>query len=198
MRGSIIFHHGWAMGPWYWTNLYPLLTHESFILPSGKRLAIGHSLGFVKLLLMKKPFDAYIGLQGFVNFLGNDQALQKKRGRLLQAMITAFQQSPEKTLKSFHLSCGISPQEDYPVDPTILFEDLRNLSENYTPLLSQKKILIIGSEEDPVVPLNLLKDNFSNHSTVHLDILPGKHHALGFLEADVIAQRIKKFIENAF
>jgi pimeloyl-ACP methyl ester carboxylesterase len=103
-------------------------------------------------------------------------------------------------LENFYQRCGLPSFIDHAQEEKLklgkMLTDLDSLFNSITP---PKNIptLIIGSDNDKIVPPIVLHDNFSNCSNVKVEINPSGNHALGFLEVDKIYKKITSFIDNA-
>lgn len=176
---GLVLCHGWGMSPDYWQ---PLLEHfpntPTFVwdcgyyapdslavikpLPSSDTsnthwLAVGHSFGVVQMLQSGFAFDGIIGLQSFLNFLGDDTTVaSQKKG--LSVMQKQFEKDPEALMKGFYKSCQL-PEAFQPdakqanaarlgVDLAALETDYSSLAETYGDLPS----LWLASENDAIVP----------------------------------------------
>ena len=111
-----------------------------------------------------------------------------------------FIKCPLRTLKNFYRRCGlpsfINHAQPEKLNPSKMLTDLDSLFISITPP-KNTPILIIGSENDEIVPPVVLHDNFSNCSNIKVEITPSGKHALGFLEVDKIYKKIISFIDNA-
>lgn len=176
---GLVLCHGWGMSPEYWQ---PLLEHfpsiPTFVwdcgyyapdsttpkkpLPSYDKVntlwfAVGHSFGVVQLLKSGFAFDGIIGLQSFVNFLGDDttEASQKKGLALMQKQ---FEKDPVALMKGFYKNCQL-PEAFQPnakeANTARLGEDLAALETDYSSLVETYGDLPsvwLASEDDAIVP----------------------------------------------
>lgn len=159
-------------------------------------IGIGHSLGFMKLIESKVKFKSLIGLHGFANFLGDDPTLRKKRKAELETLKQHFNVSPTHTLQSFYKRCGvpIPHQKLERLNRDRLANDLDSLSLVMS-IPSDIPILLIGAKNDPVVPAELIFDNFEAHSNVTIDMMENGRHCLGYSEPKIVTQKIMSFIK---
>jgi pimeloyl-[acyl-carrier protein] methyl ester esterase len=179
MRGYI-FSHGWACCNRVWDPLLSfipsepvLFLHRDYFGTSDESLhlskeiswiGIGHSLGFIRLLQHQFPLQAIIGIQAFTNFLGNNPILNKQRTRFLHNFNKQFSKDPTTTAHSFQKMCGIELHENY-INVARLAEDLTLLKASHSFMMPP--CLVIGSMDDPIVPNQLILDNFSRNVDVH-------------------------------
>lgn len=216
MKKHFVFCHGFGFDKNFWSNLAPYFAKEQctyldlgsfgnkceFNSEESKLqlVGIGHSLGLTKLLNLNKNFDYLIGLNSFTNFLGNDLTLRNKKAGELDMLKKNFIKCPLRTLKNFYQRCGlpsfINHAQLEKLNPGKILTDLDSLFISITPP-KNTPILIIGSENDEIVPPVVLHDNFSNCSNVKVEITPSGKQALGFLEVDKIYKKIISFIDNA-
>ncbi len=212
---GFIFCHGWGFTQDFWRPLLPYFQDHPYICwdlgyfgPSSCSMpdltahpnwvGVGHSLGMIKLLEHAHLFKALIGLQGFTNFLGSHRTVSKVRKKELAALKHAFYRSPEATLKEFYQRCGISSEEISlkHVQHDVLYRDLESLSLDYYSILPHYPMLIMGSENDPIVPPTLIEDNFSSQKNVSLAMHSHGHHALGWHETPFVSHTIKNFLNE--
>lgn len=210
MTRCFIFCHGWGFDQSYWNNLRPFFANEESIfldlgyfgneiLPScekqKKYIGIGHSIGFQKLLSLPIEFSHLISLQGFTNFLGNDQKLRAAKIPNLKAMENYFQQAPEQTLNMFYKTAGFTGKLPAmaKMNKEKLAEDLA-LLHGSTTLPRHSKILAIGSYDDQTVAPEIIADNFASLPNVTIDMLETGKHCLGFLQPEIVYQKTIEFI----
>ena len=191
--------HGFCFGNDYWENLAPLLGMEcEFFDPSKKYddsqeyIGIGHSIGFQKLNNSGIKFKALIGLQGFVNFCGDEGRVHQMISKNLDKMIRLFSENVEKARAAFVQSCKYDKQINESDSLEILLQDLEDLKRKYNHCGC--KSLVIGTTGDPIILKEILKDNFSHNPNVTLKFVQGEHHVLGWKDAKVVSQMIQEFL----
>lgn len=214
MRKYIIFCHGWGTHSDFWQNLLPYFSKFNIIcwnmgyfgsyeqilppiekLKNSTLIGVGHSLGFIQLLLSKLPFDFLISLQGFNNFLGNDEILFCQRRKELLALQRSFSQNYTQTLYTFYNNALLSKCIDlkkYKPNILRLKNDLKLLHNNFF-IPVNTKILAIGSSKDKIVPMNLINDNFCTHKNIKIISYAHNGHNLGFYHCATIAKNIQNF-----
>ena len=212
MNRYFIFCHGFGYESTFWDNLRPFFFSDTCIFldlgyfgskrdelkipPFTQVIGIGHSLGFMKLLNSNVKFDYIIGLNAFTNFLGNDLDLRRTRTLELERLGENLLKSTIYTLKRFYLRCGVSsPNKDLSdICLERLIDDLEFLkSESNLP--EDSKLLIIGSEDDVIVPKELVLDNFERFGRdIELKFFPNGSHALGLLNSKSVYETIEGFI----
>ena len=206
---TFVFCHGWGYSPKYWEKLIPLFkdanTYNINLGYYGERdfdiskipensIAVGHSLGFKKLCEHADKFQALISIQGFTSFLGYDDNLNKTRRKEAMAFAKSVRKSPLETLSYFQESAGVQI-EDYNnlnVEPLTL--DLNDLIVESTPVT--KPTLVLGSENDTVVPKKLLFDNYARIASARLKFYTECRHCLGYLEPEDVYSDIISFIHE--
>ena len=213
MNYHFIFCHGFGYTPAFWQPLKNCFSNQecSFInlgyvsqqqevslpLTEKRLIAIGHSLGTLKLAASGYKFFALIGLNSFNNFLGNNKEIFQQRTRELIFLQKSLERFPEKTLKDFYQRCGIKE-----------FYNLCDFSQLNTKTLQQDLIflkkpqifpkiptLILNSLDDPIVPVQLTEDNFSPLPHLQLEYITGCRHNLGFEKAKEIKKKIIDFLD---
>lgn len=209
---GFIFCHGWGLNINFWDRLKEYFAERPcliwdlgyfnepfFSFPEENSeiewIGIGHSWGLIQLLQSGVPLKGLIGLQSFLNFLGNNDELHQKRSEALEKMIADFEKNPSSTLKMFHAQCGLGPEMPKTMNINLLKQDLQKLKMDFSNLMPTIPCLILGSVDDLIVPPRLLEDNFKHLTNIQLAIHPSGLHGLGFKEADFVHRQIKRFIQ---
>lgn len=212
MNRYFIFCHGFGYDNTFWDNLRPYYSNDTCtfldlgyfgskcvevkIPPCAQVIGIGHSLGFVKLLNFDIKFDYIIGLNSFINFLGNNLVLRRTRLLELQKLRENLLKSPISTLERFYMRCGASSPSRVLANICLprLSDDLDSL-KNESNLRKDGKLLVIGSEDDVIVPKELVWDNFKGLGReVELKFFPNGSHALGLLNPKDVYEAIEGFV----
>ncbi len=214
MKGNLVLCHGFGFDRDYWNLLIPYFSdYQIFNMDLGyygkktsslppttsrKTIGIGHSLGFLKLAQLNYDFDLLVGLNPFLNFLGNQKEIRRRRHLEFHMLKSNIKSSPEKALEAFHLRCGV-PFEKAKFEHLSLhdlIQDLDYISYEH-PMPNAKEILLFASEDDPVVPKvlteDLMKPEFSH---LKVEFLKTGFHALGCLNPDLIQYKIKGYIDD--
>lgn len=207
-----LFCHGFGFDKTFWRNLAPYFKDKKVsmlnlgyfgqkqhidVAPNEEIIAIGHSLGFIKLLSLYPRINYLVGLNGFRNFLGFNEVLYNKRWKELSLLKNGFIKNPEISLKNFYKNCGaiklIKELDFEQMQLNYFIEDLAILKNKFE-INTVCKTLIIGAQNDIIVPPALLKDNFSNSPNSKIVILPKGEHMLGFTQSKTIFEEIMNFI----
>ncbi len=198
---TFLLCHGFGFTNAYWNNLVPLLDgdfeffDEYFCPISDKNyVAIGHSLGFLKLNNSGIKFRALIGLQGFLNFCSNNPKTNKLLQKNLDRMISAFERDPKQSLAFFYKLCGYDGEIPYDISCKKLVKDLQMMKSSFAHC--EIPTLIVGSEDDRVVEKNVLLDNFQNDDLISLKFLNGVNHTLGYAKAKETFALIQHFLRR--
>ncbi len=157
-------------------------------------IGIGHSLGFMKLWKECPHMEYFVGLNAFTHFCGRDATLHVRRVSEYDAFMHSFHGNPLRTLQRFYGRCGMkmASEEMTHMNAPEIMEDLMLLAHPIT-LRDDKKILVINSRDDQVVPPDLTEDNFAGtHVQLHY-FLTGAH-GLGFVHAEAVAKIILDFL----
>lgn len=196
----LIFCHGFGYSPHYWSNLTPLLpdftSHQmdlgyygDLVTPQIPKdtpvIGVGHSLGLLKLMQQPYNFTALIGLNGFVNFLGNDPFINQKRTLELDAFELLIKTAPKMALSFFHKRCGVV-DSGHNLNKNRLLEDITVLRQ---PVAVPQNLTIVATLDDIVCPPDLIQDNFAPNQ---IYMLESGGHGLGSNHPDVIATIIKR------
>jgi pimeloyl-[acyl-carrier protein] methyl ester esterase len=205
-----VFCHGFGFNSHFWDNLAPYFANEkcSFIdlgyfkNPSSKIefhgekiIGIGHSIGFQKLLELNIDFDCLIGLNSFTDFLGTDPSLRTKRQIELKALEQNYIKNPRNSLEAFYKTCKIKFNEYTELDLDLLLSDLKSLNLKIN--IPDIPILIMATDKDPIVPRQIIEDNFAHRSNVEIDMLNNDSHVLGFIQPTYVYEKIMSFLYNA-
>jgi pimeloyl-[acyl-carrier protein] methyl ester esterase len=177
MRDGIVFCHGFGYDEDYWQFLIPYFADfEIYGLdlgyygkpyiklpnnPGQKILGIGHSLGFLKLCQMNLKLDLLVGLNPFVDFLGKERILRRKRELELKMLRSSLLKSPQKCLEEFHARCGAHHDRSKfeSLSLPAIHQDLDSLATTISLPAGKKianKIFLLASEDDPVVPREIV------------------------------------------
>lgn len=216
---GFIFHHGWGYDNSYWENIVPLFVDYHCILCDAgyfknnlsephedmsdiSWIAIGHSIGFIKLLEKtrtgKIKLSAIVGIQSFVNFLGNNPRLNKNRSMILEKMISAFKKSPIQVLQEFRKNCAFPNIKFKQINFDLLLQDLEMLKLNFS-IPNDLNTLIIAGENDPIVDNSLINDNFLGDNGINncrVKFINCNEHTLGYDNPKTVYECIMNFIEN--
>ena len=207
MSKHFIFCHGFGFDKSCWGTLAPYFSKEQctyldlgyfgnkcdFVKNDNvPTIGIGHSLGFSKLLNLNIKFDYLIGLNSFINFLGNESNLHQKRELELTLLKKQFKKSPTTTMNNFYQTCGLSKKIEK-INTQTAINDLNFLSQSFS-IPHDIPVLIIGAKNDVIVPPEIIYDNFEKYSNVTIQILDQGKHGLGFFEAYEIREKIMNFI----
>lgn len=207
MNYHFVFCHGWGFDYKFFQPLinkyfskisYYCLDlgyfgEENLNLPEdGALIGIGHSLGLIKLASLNVKFNGLIGVQAFINFLGFDLRLHKKRKLELKTMIQHFQMDPINTLISFHKRCGVNCNSSSRLNKAKLMQDLELLTTVHQ--LLHTPLLILGATNDTIVPQELIYDNFNKDVKVVMH--RRGYHSLGLCEHHFVQEQIISFCDG--
>lgn len=180
----------------YFNNPKPI---DANVIENNNCIAIGHSLGLIKLIRHNIKFKAIIGINSFINFLGNDPVLKRNRTLEYKALLLQFKRNPQLTLERFYQNCGLYSCENAPNTSQINIDSLQSefslLAENCT-LPNNTPTLIIASKNDLITPLELIYDNFKKLKNVQIEEVNSKKHCLGLTESSLIYNKIKVFLNE--
>jgi hypothetical protein len=208
-----VFQHGWSCDGHFFDKLISALSYykncEFLVLDSGyyssqsvtvndvnlekykeyKIIAVGHSMGFFKLLSSHISFDIMISICGFVDF-------SKPK---INLMIKNFQSTPQislEVIKFFYYRCQLSELDFSNMQCQKLLDDLHLIANmnNQTNVLiaklKQQPSLALCSKIDVIVNNNIAKhtdEAFFNYKV---------NHGLGALEVDWCVEKVVSFIEK--
>lgn len=209
MNNKIIFCHGWGLDHNFWQNISNYFTNSTNIYlklgyfndfnhhklnKTSQYIGIGHSQGLSKLISLDLNYSALIGINSFTNFLTNQPVIFKRRKFELTRMIREFTDKPYKSLNNFYQRIGlkIAKQQLIKLKQQQLIDELKLLTIDYK--LPNIPILIINSINDPIVPLVVTQDNFTNYNNVKLKLWESTSHVLAHCQSQQIFQEINNFL----
>ena len=200
MKKMFVFCHGFSLTPDYWNSLLPYFSKENIqtwdvydpkfqytYLPDFEYIGVGHSLGLIKLLQSQIPWKCLIGLNAFIDFIAEDD---NRRQQLIR-MQHQFLVKPSLTVNNFHQRCGL-PKADVQFTPQ-LATDLQAMHQVYD-LPKSTPCLILGANDDIVVPPSVMRHNFQNLDNVNYHLFDTGRHSLGFTEVEKITHYITEFV----
>ncbi|MDR1333807.1 MAG: alpha/beta hydrolase [Holosporaceae bacterium] len=194
MKPTFLLCHGFGFTHEYWRNLIPLLDgdvvyFDKNFIEDRRYIGIGHSIGFQKLNNSAIKFDYLIGLQGFTNFCGTEEEAKEIREQNIDRMMEMYGTNATKSLQMFHNICGYDGSMPENVIAEELIADLQSMKRKYE-CRCDCPILIIGSDDDEIVPPSILDDNFKHMQNVSLKKINNVSHLLGFKKAEEVAEKI--------
>ncbi len=209
MKKCFVFCHGFGFDATFWENIRPYFAQERCVyvdlgyfgkenidIPQDVELiGIGHSFGFRWLNLLNSNFTMLVGLQGFVHFLGGNQRVHSQRKPELEMFKEQFSKAPKGALQRFYRRCGVpvSKEKLERLDKGRLLKDLESMSIEVR-ILAGVPMLIVGSKDDPVVPPELIYDNFVQHENVKISIIENGSHCLGYCEPQLVYRKTMDFV----
>ena len=173
----------------------------------SKWIAVGHSLGFARLLSqwpLANPPLGLISINGFTRFCKSGSQSIGTDPRIIRRMNRALQIDANSVLQQFHLRCGISP-EDSSKEPTSLNRELNlhRLSSDLSLLetinqsnrLAETKIpwLALAGRMDKVVPPELTADCFAASQIVWHE---SAEHLIPINHTEWCADKILEFAQE--
>lgn len=205
------FVHGWGFDARLWDSLRAALGDPAACLPDfgyfgdapspadggGPVIAIGHSLGVMKLL--RKPPTNCIGLvaiNGFDRFAGDAQDETAVPRRIVERMIARFQQQPEVVLGEFRQRCGSdAPLARAPrLQPLLAdLELLRDADERLRSAALSCPLLVLHGEDDAILPPAMRAAVFAGCAMAERHQLPKHGHLLPQTAASWCAGHIRAF-----
>lgn len=210
-KNYYVFCHGFGFDASFWNHLKPYFEgEETFYCDLGyfgerrfpskiltdqfNYIAIGHSFGLIALLDLPIPWSCVLGLNGFVDFLGNEPVLKAARLREWTALQARLKRSPMVTLSLFYKRVGVLNTPAWEaMDEARLQEDLERLVIPPPPS-SFNKMILLSAKDDVVVPPSLIEDNLKRHSEIRLDYVDEGKHALGHALPHVVSSWCRQYV----
>ena len=202
MTKTIVFVHGWALGPDFWDPIALRVTGFSvqradlgfrgtLAKPLVERpFVIAHSLGLMWALdHLPRPWDGLIAVNSFTRFsrLDNFPGVEP---RLVGRMKSKLDQDPTGVAADFLRRCGIENPKTDGLDKQMLTQGLDWLAEGDQRRDFEKldcPILAVAGSNDPIVTLDHSRASFPQH---RLTVSDGGGHLLPMTHADWLASRI--------
>ncbi|MDH4379945.1 MAG: alpha/beta hydrolase [Vampirovibrionales bacterium] len=220
---GLVFCHGWGMSPNYWQPLLEVLPNLPHLvwdcgyyspdstvpekpLPSPDNsdttwVAVGHSFGVIQLLQSGFPFGGIVGLQSFLNFLG-DETTQPRQEKGLRRMQQQFAQSPHALMTGFYKTAEL-PSELQPnaaeANITRLGDDLAKLEQDFSDLRDGYSVpsLWLSSTNDTIVPPGVVDATvLALTSPATVAVYPTGGHALHCHHPQWVAEHLMAFLPS--
>lgn len=191
--------HGFGFTSDYWKNLVSLLDGEVHFLDdtgldmSKTYIGIGHSIGFLQLNNSDVRFEALVALQGFLNFCGSTERMRKVRESAVERVRHGILEDKKASLTRFRSACGYQEPVDADIPMQRLLAELDMMKKAYTHC--GVRTLVIGSREDTIVPMSLIRDNFGNLRNASMIQTDGVGHSLGYNMATFVAEKVDVFLQ---
>ncbi|KAA5926448.1 alpha/beta fold hydrolase [Achromobacter xylosoxidans] len=205
---TLLFVHGWAFDAAFWGPLAAALADWPQAVanagyfgpphtpaPAGPVLAIGHSLGALRLL--GEPPPACVGLvaiNGFARFGAGADFPEGVPARMLDRMLNRLATQPETVLRDFRQRCGDTSAIGVPqVEP--LARDLgilRDADQRAALATLPMPLLALAGTADPIAPTAMTTVCFGAAAELHWR--DGGGHLLPLTDPDWCAQRIRAFL----
>jgi len=208
-RAEVIAYHGWAFDrqcwqPWqaklakqgiplkaFDRGYFGAPTQPTFDYPDSQKIILAHSYGLQLCSSQQlRVADLIVVFGGFHCFHPAERKAQRRSRRVLQQMVSQFDQAPDQVLQAFWQNCGL-PQAQW-LDRSAkvlqqLAHDLQDLDHSLLCiefLARRPKVLIFHGREDAIAPLSqgqdLAKDLFNNATLIELS----GPHALPFTQLE--------------
>lgn len=212
-RPTLVFYHGWAFDDSVWDALaarlpdWPMIRVDAGYFGAGVTLpaklgpvvAIGHSTGFMRLLAhWPATCVAAVSINGFARFCALPGTQGGTPPRMLDRMLTRFEQDPAAVVAQFRERCGAREPAPINFAPALaaglasLRHDDRSAALDALPV----PLLALASRQDEIVAPSLTTATFERRAGCELVWFEGSSHLLPWSEPGWCAQRIQDFIER--
>lgn len=212
---GLVFLHGWGYGPetWEaWTGAFgeaPVAVLDAgyfgprhMDLPDNPEgwLAVGHSLGFARLLAMDLPWRGLVGIGGFLRFCQKPGKATGTPTDMLDAMLSRLDQAPKEVLASFRRRCGHregsqgQPRAEGLARLRTDLEHLRDLEQ--LPPARPAPTLFIQAKDDRIVAPELAVEAQSQLSGSRLSLLDNGGHSLPMARTRDCLRLVQEFLHD--
>lgn len=194
---NYLLSHGFGFSNDFWQNLIKLIHGKIYFYgdksldKSKKYIGIGHSLGFLKLNNSNLNFESIVSLQGFLNFCGKDNTLRKIRLQNIEKFKKELVENTVLNLKKFRLNCGYDKEIKQKFHLQQMIHELEMMKNSYKHC--GIKTLVICSENDNIVPLRIIYDNFQDIANCSILKIQGTGHSLGYNKSKFLWEKINEF-----
>ena len=211
-RPTLLFVHGWAFDASVWTPLraelqdWPQAVFDAGYYGAlqepaidGPVLAIGHSLGALRLLRgLPANCLGLVSINGFARFAAGPGFEAGVAPRVLERMSRRLDSDPAAALRDFRRRCD---DESGFGEPRLapLARDLQALrDEDRRDALAALPVplLVLAGADDPIVPATMTQAVFAGRTDMDLQSLEGGGHLLPLTHAPWCAARIRAFLSR--
>jgi pimeloyl-[acyl-carrier protein] methyl ester esterase len=210
---TLLFAHGWAFDSSIWDAVRTRLadwpqvmfdanyfgTAPDSATLTGPVVAIGHSHGVMRLLAQLPPqCSAVVSINGFSRFSAGPDFPAGTPTKLLDRMITRFQQDPLAVLNTFRERCGADATEPAMLSGALGADLLALRQDDQRASLQNVSVplLALASTDDPIVTPALTHAVFDGHEHTDLRWHEGGGHLLPLSAPDWCADRIRELLKR--
>ncbi len=211
-RPTLLFVHGWAFDASVWAPLraelqaWPQAAFDAgYFGPEqepaigGQVIAIGHSLGVLRLLRQLPPGClGLVSINGFARFTAGADFEAGVAPRVLERMSRRLSSDPMAVLRDFRQRCGDDSDVGEPrLAP--LARDLQALrDEDRRAALAALPVplLVLAGADDPIVPASMTQTGFADRADTEIHERAGGGHLLPVSDAAWCAAHIRAFISR--
>ncbi len=199
----LVFVHGWALGPDFWTDISDRLPgvpkqcadlgfRGAPATPQVQHpLVIAHSMGLMWALdTLPRPWSGLIAFNSFTRF-SRQGDFPGVEPRLVGRMTAKLEQAPSAVARDFLIRCGLDDPMTDGLDKDRLTQGLKQLEhgdgrDEFARL--DCPVLAVAGSTDPIVTLEHATACFAPRP---LTVIEGGGHLLPLTHAAWVAQRIK-------
>lgn len=205
--------HGWGFGPGFWRPLMACLPEwpvyradlgffgvASLVPPCQPYVAVGHSLGFLRLLHDLTGNSHCLGLMGINGFSRFAQGPDFPHGvppRLIQRMISRLEESPAQVVQEFRQRGGLTAPSDQQGQTEVLRQGLHHLLtlDGRRALAGwSPPLLVLAARDDLIVPPPLTAAAFPPPHGIYWSDTGG--HLLPLTRAAWCGERLIEWVDN--
>jgi pimeloyl-[acyl-carrier protein] methyl ester esterase len=213
---GLVFLHGWGFsaGIWQdWVAAFPerpvVLLDAGYFGPERPTLpdnahgwiAVGHSLGFARLLEMDVAWKRIVGFGAFLRFCAQPGQDSGTPPETLDAMLARLDADPADVLARFLRRCGLKGHK--PATPTSdgllrLHHDLTVLRNLDLPAQrTAPPTLLLHAADDRIAPLALAEEAQQRLADSSFKLFETGGHALAFTRTGDCLPLVREFVDAA-
>lgn len=211
-RPTLLFVHGWAFDASLWAPLraeldgWPQAVFDAGYFGAkqdadvaGPTIAIGHSLGVLRLLRRLPPGClGLVAINGFPRFAAAPGFDEGVPARMLDRMIKRLSADPAAVLRDFRQRCGAASPFGEPRTEALGLDLQALRDDDLRPALAALPVplLALAGEEDPIVPAPMTRALFADRPAGELCWRERGGHLLPVSDAPWCAARIRAFLSR--
>ena len=206
MSPTVLAVHGWGFDAGFWQPVLERLPdfaaesvdmgfHGEARIPKVTRpLVLAHSMGLAWALAhIPRPWAGLLAVNAFPRFTRSPQFVDGVPPRLLERMLSRFDEAPAQVTTDFLARCGVAAPDTGGLRPEPLKAALAWLAqcdERTTLKMLSCPFLALAGTQDPIVPSAM---SIASFPPEHLILAEGGGHLLPQSHPDWVASQLRLF-----